>query len=162
MPMGGSCSARPTATSLRWGRRTRTRRSDRSTTRGTWTWCRAARAAAARRRSRRGRAGGGAGATPAGAGGRPRRRPGGGGQKPPYGLISRYGLIAFASSLDTVGTLTRSVRDAALLLSAIAGKDPMDATSLDEPRRDYTEGLDGAISGLRVGVVKEAFGEGVE
>ncbi|HEY8116488.1 MAG TPA: Asp-tRNA(Asn)/Glu-tRNA(Gln) amidotransferase subunit GatA [Actinomycetota bacterium] len=84
------------------------------------------------------------------------------GLKPTYGLISRYGLIAFASSLDTVGTLTRSVRDAALLLSAIGGKDPMDATSLDEPRRDYTEGLDGEISGIRVGVVKEAFGEGVE
>ncbi|HEU4831083.1 MAG TPA: amidase family protein, partial [Actinomycetota bacterium] len=84
------------------------------------------------------------------------------GLKPTYGLISRYGLIAFASSLDTVGTLTRSVRDAALLLSAIGGKDPMDATSLDEPRRDYTEGLDGEISGVRVGVVREAFGEGVE
>ena len=84
------------------------------------------------------------------------------GLKPTYGLISRYGLIAFASSLDTVGTLTRSVRDAALLLSAIGGKDPMDATSLDEPRRDYTEGLDEEISGVRVGVVKEAFGEGVE
>jgi aspartyl-tRNA(Asn)/glutamyl-tRNA(Gln) amidotransferase subunit A len=84
------------------------------------------------------------------------------GFKPTYGLISRYGLIAFASSLDTVGTFTRSVRDAAVLLSAIAGKDPMDATSLDEPRREYTRGLDEAISGLRVGVVKEAFGEGVE
>ena len=84
------------------------------------------------------------------------------GLKPTYGLISRYGLIAFASSLDTVGTLTRSVRDAALLLSAIAGEDPMDATCLDEPRRDYTEGLEGEISGVRVGVVKEAFGEGVE
>ena len=84
------------------------------------------------------------------------------GLKPTYGLISRYGLIAFASSLDTVGTFTRSVRDAAMLLSAIAGKDPMDATSLDEPRRDYTEGLEGGISGLRVGVVEEAFGEGVE
>ena len=84
------------------------------------------------------------------------------GLKPTYGLISRYGLIAFASSLDTVGTLTRSVRDAAVLLSAIGGKDPMDATSLAEPRRDYTEGLDGEISGVRVGVVKEAFGEGVE
>ena len=84
------------------------------------------------------------------------------GLKPTYGLISRYGLIAFASSLDTVGTLTRSVRDAALLLSAIGGKDPMDATSLDEPRRDYTDGLDGEISGVRVGVVREAFGEGVE
>ena len=84
------------------------------------------------------------------------------GFKPTYGLISRYGLIAFASSLDTVGTFTRSVRDAAVLLSAIAGKDPMDATSLDEPRRDYTRGLEEAISGLRVGVVREAFGEGVE
>ena len=84
------------------------------------------------------------------------------GLKPTYGLISRYGLIAFASSLDTVGTFTRSVRDAAVLLSAIAGKDPMDATSLDEPRRDYTAGLEEEISGLRVGVVKEAFGEGVE
>jgi aspartyl-tRNA(Asn)/glutamyl-tRNA(Gln) amidotransferase subunit A len=84
------------------------------------------------------------------------------GFKPTYGLISRYGLIAFASSLDTVGTFTRSVRDAAALLSVIAGKDPMDATSLDQPRRDYTEGLDDRVDGLRVGVVKEAFGEGVE
>ena len=84
------------------------------------------------------------------------------GLKPTYGLISRYGLIAFASSLDTVGTFTRSVRDAALLLSRIAGKDPMDATSLDAPRRDFTEGLDGGVGGLRVGVVREAFGEGVE
>ena len=84
------------------------------------------------------------------------------GLKPTYGLISRYGLIAFASSLDTIGTLTRSVRDAAALLSAIAGKDPMDATSLDQPKRDYTEGLDEPVQGLRVGVVREAFGEGVE
>jgi aspartyl-tRNA(Asn)/glutamyl-tRNA(Gln) amidotransferase subunit A len=82
--------------------------------------------------------------------------------KPTYGLISRYGLIAFASSLDTIGTFTRAVRDAALLLSCIAGKDVMDATSLDTPRRDYTEGIDGGIDGLRVGVVREAFGEGVE
>jgi aspartyl-tRNA(Asn)/glutamyl-tRNA(Gln) amidotransferase subunit A len=84
------------------------------------------------------------------------------GLKPTYGLISRYGLIAFASSLDTIGTLTRSVLDAAALLSAIAGKDPMDATSLDQPKRDYTEGLDEPVEGLRVGVVKEAFREGVE
>jgi aspartyl-tRNA(Asn)/glutamyl-tRNA(Gln) amidotransferase subunit A len=84
------------------------------------------------------------------------------GFKPTYGLISRYGLIAFASSLDTIGTFTRSVRDAAALLSTIAGKDPMDATSLDQPRRDYTEGLEEGVAGLRVGVVKEAFGEGVE
>jgi aspartyl-tRNA(Asn)/glutamyl-tRNA(Gln) amidotransferase subunit A len=84
------------------------------------------------------------------------------GLKPTYGLISRYGLIAFASSLDTVGTFTRSVRDAATLLSSIAGKDPMDATSLDTPRRDYTEGLGEGVAGLRVGVIREAFGEGVE
>jgi aspartyl-tRNA(Asn)/glutamyl-tRNA(Gln) amidotransferase subunit A len=84
------------------------------------------------------------------------------GLKPTYGLISRYGLIAFASSLDTVGTFTRSVRDAALLLTSMAGKDPMDATSLDQPRTDYTLGIDEAIRGIRVGVVKEAFGEGVE
>jgi aspartyl-tRNA(Asn)/glutamyl-tRNA(Gln) amidotransferase subunit A len=84
------------------------------------------------------------------------------GLKPTYGLISRYGLIAFASSLDTVGTFTRSVRDSAVLLSAIAGKDPMDATSLDVPRADYADGIDGGIDGLRVGVVREALGEGVE
>ncbi len=84
------------------------------------------------------------------------------GLKPTYGLISRYGLIAFASSLDTVGTFTRSVRDAAVLLNAIAGRDAMDATSLDRPVDDYTEGLDDGIAGLRVGVVKEAFGEGVQ
>ena len=84
------------------------------------------------------------------------------GLKPTYGLISRYGLIAFASSLDTVGTLTRSVRDAAVLLSAMAGKDHRDATSLDEAVPDYVAGLDGGVAGLRVGVVAEAFGEGVE
>jgi aspartyl-tRNA(Asn)/glutamyl-tRNA(Gln) amidotransferase subunit A len=84
------------------------------------------------------------------------------GLKPTYGLISRYGLIAFASSLDTVGTFTRSVRDAAILLSAVAGRDPLDATSLDRTVDDYTEGLDEGVSGLRVGVIKEALGEGVQ
>jgi aspartyl-tRNA(Asn)/glutamyl-tRNA(Gln) amidotransferase subunit A len=84
------------------------------------------------------------------------------GLKPTYGLISRYGLIAFASSLDTVGTLTRSVRDAATLLGVIAGKDPRDATSLDGAAEDYTRGLDEGIEGLRLGVVADAFGEGVE
>jgi aspartyl-tRNA(Asn)/glutamyl-tRNA(Gln) amidotransferase subunit A len=84
------------------------------------------------------------------------------GLKPTYGLISRYGLIAFASSLDTVGTFTRSVRDAAILLSAVAGRDPLDATSLDRTVDDYTAGLDEGVSGLRVGVVREAFGEGVQ
>ncbi len=84
------------------------------------------------------------------------------GLKPTYGLISRYGLIAFASSLDTVGTFTRSVRDAAALLSTMAGKDHRDATSLDVEPQDYTQGLDAGIQGLRVGVVSEALGEGVE
>jgi len=84
------------------------------------------------------------------------------GLKPTYGLISRYGLIAFASSLDTVGTFTRSVRDAAILLTVVAGRDRLDATSLDRTVDDYTEGLNEGVSGLRVGVVKEAFGEGVQ
>jgi aspartyl-tRNA(Asn)/glutamyl-tRNA(Gln) amidotransferase subunit A len=84
------------------------------------------------------------------------------GMKPTYGRISRYGLIAFASSLDTVATFTRSVRDAALLLSVLAGPDPMDATSLDAPPGDHTEGLEDGVAGLRVGVVREAFGEGVQ
>jgi aspartyl-tRNA(Asn)/glutamyl-tRNA(Gln) amidotransferase subunit A len=84
------------------------------------------------------------------------------GLKPTYGLISRYGLIAFASSLDTVGTFTRSVADAAALLSVLGGKDPRDATSLDTEPRDYTRGLQGGVAGLKVGVLEEAFGEGVE
>lgn len=84
------------------------------------------------------------------------------GLKPTYGLVSRYGLIAFASSLDTVGTFTRSVRDAALLLQAIAGHDPMDATSLGEPVPDYLAALTGDVRRLRIGVIAEAFGEGVQ
>lgn len=83
------------------------------------------------------------------------------GLKPTYGLISRYGLIAFASSLDTVGTFTRSTRDAATLLSVLAGKDHRDATSLDTQPRDFTEGIDAGVKGLRIGVVKEGYGEGV-
>jgi len=84
------------------------------------------------------------------------------GLKPTYGLVSRYGLIAFASSLDHVGTFTRSVGDAAVLLSAIAGNDPRDATSVDRPPRDYREGLDAGLARVRVGVTKESFDEGVD
>jgi aspartyl-tRNA(Asn)/glutamyl-tRNA(Gln) amidotransferase subunit A len=84
------------------------------------------------------------------------------GLKPTYGRISRYGLIAFASSLDTVGTFTRTVRDAASMLGVLAGHDPRDATSLDVAVPDYTDGVDRGVAGVRVGVVTEAFGEGVE
>jgi aspartyl-tRNA(Asn)/glutamyl-tRNA(Gln) amidotransferase subunit A len=84
------------------------------------------------------------------------------GLKPTYGRISRYGLIAFASSLDTVSTFTRSVADAASMLGVLAGRDPRDATSLDAPVPDYAAALTGDIAGLRVGVVAEASGEGVE
>jgi aspartyl-tRNA(Asn)/glutamyl-tRNA(Gln) amidotransferase subunit A len=83
------------------------------------------------------------------------------GLKPTYGRISRYGLIAFASSLDTVGTFTRSVRDAASMLGVLAGWDPRDATSIDADVPDYREELDRGIDGLRIGVINEAFGEGV-
>ena len=84
------------------------------------------------------------------------------GLKPTYGRLSRSGLIAFASSLDTVGTFTRSVRDAALLLAAMAGHDPLDATSLDAPTTDLVAGIDRGVAGMRIGVVREASGEGVE
>jgi aspartyl-tRNA(Asn)/glutamyl-tRNA(Gln) amidotransferase subunit A len=77
------------------------------------------------------------------------------GLKPTYGRVSRYGLIAFASSLDHVGTFTRDVRDAATLLSAIAGHDPFDATSLPEPPGDYGHALEGGVQGLRVGVIED-------
>src|SRR5205809_1773395 len=85
------------------------------------------------------------------------------GLKPTYGRVSRYGLIAFASSLDHAGTFSRSVRDAAILLSAIAGNDPLDATSLPEPAADYAEGLDAGVAGLRIGVVEDWLSmEGVQ
>ena len=84
------------------------------------------------------------------------------GLKPTYGRISRYGLIAFASSLDTVGTFTRDVRDAATLLGVMAGKDHRDATSLDADVPDYAAEIERGVEGLRIGVLAEAFGEGVD
>ena len=84
------------------------------------------------------------------------------GLKPTYGRVSRYGLIAFASSLDQIGPMTRDVRDSALLLQAIAGHDPRDSTSANVEVPDYLARLDGGVSGLRVGVVRELMGEGIE
>ncbi len=84
------------------------------------------------------------------------------GMKPTYGLVSRYGLVAFASSLDQVGPFARSVEDAALLLQAIAGHDPMDATSLDVEIPDYSSSLTPDIKGMRIGVIEELMGEGCE
>jgi aspartyl-tRNA(Asn)/glutamyl-tRNA(Gln) amidotransferase subunit A len=84
------------------------------------------------------------------------------GLKPSYGRVSRYGLVAFASSLDQIGPLTQSVEDAALILQAIAGFDPADSTSLDVPVPDYVSGLNDGVKGLKLGVPKEYFGEGID
>ena len=84
------------------------------------------------------------------------------GLMPTYGRVSRYGLIAFASSLDHIGPLTRTVKDAAIMLRTIAGRDPMDSTSADVPVPDYVAELDKPVRGLRLGVPKEYFGEGLD
>lgn len=84
------------------------------------------------------------------------------GLKPTYGRVSRYGLVAFASSLDQVGTLTKDVADAALLLEVLAGHDPLDSTSVDRPVPSYSQLLAGGVRGLRVGVPVEWFGEGID
>jgi aspartyl-tRNA(Asn)/glutamyl-tRNA(Gln) amidotransferase subunit A len=84
------------------------------------------------------------------------------GLKPSYGRVSRYGLVAFASSLDQIGPLTQTVEDAALILQAIAGFDPADSTSLDVPVPDYLSGLNDGVKGLKLGVPKEYFGEGID
>ncbi|WP_183766166.1 Asp-tRNA(Asn)/Glu-tRNA(Gln) amidotransferase subunit GatA [Tunturibacter empetritectus] len=81
---------------------------------------------------------------------------------PTYGRVSRYGLIAFASSLDRVGPLTTTVKDAATVLQVIAGKDVMDATSSTRPVDDYVDGLAKPVQGLRIGVPEEYFGEGLD
>lgn len=83
------------------------------------------------------------------------------GLKPTYGRVSRYGLVAFASSLDQIGPLASTVADAALLLGVIAGRDPADSTSVDLPVPDYLRALTGDVRGLRLGLAREAFGEGL-
>jgi len=79
------------------------------------------------------------------------------GLKPTYGRVSRFGLVAFGSSLDQIGPLTKDVTDTALVLNAIAGYDPNDSTSVNEPVPDYTQALTGDIKGLRIGIPKEYF-----
>jgi aspartyl-tRNA(Asn)/glutamyl-tRNA(Gln) amidotransferase subunit A len=84
------------------------------------------------------------------------------GLKPTYGRVSRYGMIAFASSLDQAGTLTLTAEDSALLLSAMAGFDPQDSTSVDEPVPDYVAALNQPLAGLKIGFVKEFFEKGLD
>src|SRR5262249_53435844 len=84
------------------------------------------------------------------------------GIKPTYGRVSRYGLIAFASSLDQIGPLANAVRSAARLLSVIAGSDPRDATSLDAPVGDYEDACGRDVKGLRLGVPEEYFAKGID
>jgi len=84
------------------------------------------------------------------------------GLKPTYGRVSRYGLVAYASSLDQVGPLARDVRDCALVMNVLAGRDPHDATSADIPAPDYVAGLTGDVSDLRAGVPRELMGEGID
>ena len=84
------------------------------------------------------------------------------GLKPTYGLVSRFGLVAFASSLDQIGPFSKTVRDCALTLEVIAGHDPMDSTSLEkEYDKDYLSALDGSVEGLKIAVPKEFFGKGL-
>ncbi len=84
------------------------------------------------------------------------------GIKPTYGRVSRYGMIAFASSLDQAGVITRTAEDAALLLGVMAGFDERDSTCIDHPVPDYTAGLQQSLKGLRVGIVRQHFDEGLD
>ena len=84
------------------------------------------------------------------------------GMKPTYGRVSRYGLVAFASSLDQIGPFTKDITDCALILNAICGKDKLDSTSVDAPVPDFTKCLINDVNGLRIGVPKEYFAEGLD
>ena len=84
------------------------------------------------------------------------------GLKPTYGVVSRYGIVAFASSLDQAGPLARSAEDLALMMNVMAGFDARDSTSLERPKEDYCRSLELSLSGLRIGLPKEYFGEGIE
>src|SRR5215475_6395655 len=84
------------------------------------------------------------------------------GLKPTYGRVSRYGLIAFASSLDHIGPLAKTAKDTAIMLRTIAGRDPMDSTSADVPVPNYVAELEKPVRGMKIGVAKEYFGEGLD
>ena len=84
------------------------------------------------------------------------------GLKPTYGRVSRYGLVAFASSLDQIGPITKDVKDAAILMNIISGRDPMDSTSASVPSPDFTASIGRDIKGLRIGIPKEYFIEGID
>ncbi len=83
------------------------------------------------------------------------------GMKPTYGLVSRYGLVAFASSLDQIGPFSKDVKDNAMLLSLVAGNDNMDSTSANVDKKDYTKSLTNDVKGLKIGIPKEYYGEGI-
>ena len=84
------------------------------------------------------------------------------GLKPSYGLVSRYGLVAFASSLDQIGPITKDVTDCAILLNVITGHDEKDSTSVNKEKVDYTKALKNNVKGLKIGIPKEYFGEGIQ
>jgi aspartyl-tRNA(Asn)/glutamyl-tRNA(Gln) amidotransferase subunit A len=84
------------------------------------------------------------------------------GLKPTYGVVSRYGMVAFASSLDQAGPMAKSAADMALMLNLMAGFDARDSTSLERPKEDYARDLERELAGLRIGLPKEYFGEGIE
>lgn len=84
------------------------------------------------------------------------------GLKPTYGLISRYGLIAFASSLDQIGTFTNDVEDCAIVLNAVAGHDTKDSTSIPQAKKDYKQALVNDVKGMKIGIPEEFFGEGLD
>src|SRR3954470_14829566 len=84
------------------------------------------------------------------------------GIKPTYGRVSRFGMIAFASSLDQGGLISQSAEDAGMVLEAMSGFDPRDSTSVDTPVPNYTAGLDAPLAGLRIGLISEFFGQGLD
>lgn len=84
------------------------------------------------------------------------------GLKPTYGLVSRYGIVAFASSLDQAGPLTRTVKDSALMLNVLSGYDKKEETSVKKEKEDYMTSFTGSVKGLKIGIIKECFGEGLD